>query len=295
MRFFIRGLTFTLMLKLNSLSGAEHPSVQNGLLLDLNASHGVTADVDGWVTSWENQVQGDTARLFVSIDEGVRTAKPGSGRPRVRPNATELKGHASLIFEEDELINFEEDTFDHLTTGSGYTWLAVLKPYVTPLGDTEFGIYRLKDVNSFLGNLRNSDRYCGFWGCLDDDLTFWVGSRNDVTFGRFDENNPKLSGRKLEPGRFYVLAARMGAGGGTVDIEIFVNGANPLGRAAFPVNPAADASKLAIGTERDATNHPGSESFDGEIARVLIYERPLSDLELTKTIDELVEHYGIPL
>lgn len=269
------------------------PSLPEGLLLDLDAERGLTVAEDGFVTAWENQAPGNTARVFRSTDEGIRQQNPGSGRPRLRPEVPELGGHASLVFEEDELINFEEDAFDHLTTGSGYTWFTVLMPYETPLGDTEFGIYRLQDVNSFIGNLRNSDRYCGFWGCFDDDLTFWVGSRNDITFGRFDANNPKLSGPQLSPHRFYVLAARMGAGTVNVQIEIFVNNHEAVGQVAFPVNPDADPSKLAIGTERDATNHPGSESFDGEIARVLIYERPLTDTELKRVFTELVNHYQI--
>jgi hypothetical protein len=46
------------------------------------------------------------------------------------------------------------------------------------------------------------------------------------------------------------------------------------------VNPLADASKLAVGQERDAIQHPGKESFDGEIARFLLWNRPLTDAEL---------------
>ena len=50
------------------------------------------------------------------------------------------------------------------------------------------------------------------------------------------------------------------------------------------MNPAANSSKLAIGQERDATNHPGRESFDGELARLLIYDRPLTQVELGETM-----------
>jgi len=54
------------------------------------------------------------------------------------------------------------------------------------------------------------------------------------------------------------------------------NSASVSGRS----NPKADASKLAIGQERDAIQHPGKESFDGEIARFLLWDRPLTDAEL---------------
>jgi hypothetical protein len=36
-----------------------------------------------------------------------------------------------------------------------------------------------------------------------------------------------------------------------------------------------------------STDHPGNESFDGEIAWFLVYERPLADLELKRVLDDL--------
>ena len=271
--------------------------VKSGLIVDLDADRGVVADADGKVSAWTNQVSYFAAKDFVPNDYGIRLAKPGSGQPTWKPELSELNGHRSVVFTEDELINDQEDAFDHLITGSGYTWLAVIKPYesAAPAESTEFGQPRLRDVNAFLGNLRNSDNYEGLWGCFDDDLTVWCGSRSGATFGRFDKNNPKLTGPRLEPDRFYIIAARMGKGTGNVPIELFVNQSQPLASVTFPVNPSANASKLAIGTERDATNHPGSESFDGELARVLIYERPLDDREMERVFAHLGEQYGIAI
>ena len=54
-----------------------------------------------------------------------------------------------------------------------------------------------------------------------------------------------------------------------------------------------DSSKMAVGQERDATNHPGRDSFIGEIARILFWERPLTDAELAETLDALRKEYGI--
>ncbi|MEL6193439.1 MAG: hypothetical protein AAFR66_15375, partial [Bacteroidota bacterium] len=93
--------------------------------------------------------------------------------------------------------------------------------------------------------------------------------------------------------KFYILATRMGSGTDTVDIELFVNSGQSYSSVMFPVNIHAQASKLAIGTERDATNHPGSESFDGEIARILIYETPLTEEEFAGTITYLASRYNI--
>lgn len=50
---------------------------------------------------------------------------------------------------------------------------------------------------------------------------------------------------------------------------------------------------MAIGQEREATNHPGKESFDGELARFLIFDRPLSDEELKETATKLKMDYAI--
>ncbi len=265
----------------------------NSLILDLDADLGVSFKDNGRVYSWSNQVEGFSAKDFISHDNGVRRSKPGSGMPLLRTKLAEINGHNAISFREDELVNMEEDAFDHLITGSGYTWFTVLKPYTTqdPAEETEFGLHRLKDVNAFMGNLRNSGNYEGLWGCLDDDLTFWCGSRSGVTFGRFDENNPKLNGPKLAADTFYILAARMGAGTDTVGLELFVNSSKAHSSVKYPVNIHAQPSKLAIGTERDATNHPGSESFDGEIARILIYEKPLTEEEFTSTITYLSRKY----
>jgi hypothetical protein len=153
----------------------------------------------------------------------------------------------------------------------------------------------LADVNSFFGNLRNGGNYEGFWAGLTDDNRLWTGSRNGITFGRWDQNNPLVLGPRLAEGRYHIVAGRMGAGTGQVQVELFVNGAQPLVSQPFPVNPDANPSKMAIGQERDATNHPGAESFDGELARFLVFERPLSDAELTGLIRTLAEQYRVPV
>ena len=130
-------------------------------------------------------------------------------------------------------------------------------------------------------------RYEGIWGCLDDDNTVWWGARNGLTFGRFDVNNPKLVGPKLAEGRFHVLAGRLGSGQGEVLAEFFVNDLKACATARFPVNPQADSSKLAVGQERDAIQHPGKESFDGEIARFLLWNRPLTDAEIQAVFERV--------
>lgn len=214
--------------------------------------------------------------VFVKRDEG-RT-EPGSGRPTLRKNAT-ANSKPSLVFLQQELICMDEDAFDGLTTGKGHTWIAVIAVHAQRVG--------VKDVNSYFGNLRNGGKYEGIWGCLDDDNTLWWGARNGRSFGRFDDNNPKVAGAVLEQGKFHIIAGRMDAGTGTVKLSLFVNTPEPIVSKDFPVDPAANPSRMAIGQERDAIEHPGKESFDGEISRLLIWEKPLTDAELAAVMKSL--------
>ena len=254
---------------------------EEGLLLDLDAAKGLTLEDGEKVAAWENQAPAAKAKLFVKQDEGRK--EKGSGRPTLRPAIPGLNGKPALVFRRQELVCMDEDTFDGLTTGKGHTWLAVIA--VLPQQDG------LKDVNSFFGNLRNGAKYEGVWGCVNDDNTLWYGVRNGLTFGRFDKNNPQLLGPVLETGKFHLIGGRMAAGTGTATLELYANGATPLATGDIPVEAAANPSKMTVGQERDAIEHPGHESFDGEIARFLIWERPLTDAELTAAIAILRETY----
>jgi hypothetical protein len=254
-----------------------------GLIVDLNAAKGLVIEDGDRVAKWTSEVAGAPAREFVKRDQGRK--EPGSGRPTLRKDVKELNGKPALLFLQQELTCMEEDTFDNLTTGGGHTWFVVLAIHEQRVG--------LKDVNSFFGNLRNSDNYEGVWGCFNDDNTLWIGVRNSVTFGRFDTNNPQLIGPKLIPGKFHVIAGRLGAGTGTVKIELFVDGLRAVASADFPVSATANPSRLSIGQERDAIQHPGVESFDGEIARFQMFDRPLSDAELAANLASLRQLYGL--
>ena len=266
------------------LATARAQITEGGLVVDLDADHGVVVEEGNRVVKWTNQVATSAVGDFVQQDKGRR--QPGSGRPTWKKSVASIGGHNTLVFRRQELVNHEEDALDHLLTGSGYTWLAVI--------GVDKQVVQLKDVNSFFGNLRNSGMYEGIWGNVTDDNRVWIGSRNAITFGRWDQNNPMvLAPQPLDEDRYYVVAGRMGAGTGQVQIELFVNNAQPVASRPFPVNPNADSSKLAIGQERDATNHPGKESFDGELARFLLYERPLTGDELQQTVKHLKQRYAI--
>ena len=271
-----------ILFTLTIASAQELPTT--GLILELDAAKGVTRQEENKVIAWKNQVATSPAKEFVLQDKGRK--EPGSGRPSLRQNIVTLNNHPSLVFRQQELVCVDEDTFDSLTTGKGHTWLALIAVHEQRLG--------LKDVNSFFGNLRNGGKYEGVWGCLNDDNTLWWGTRNGQTFGRFDPNNPQAVGPKLESNKFYLIAGRMATGKGTVKLELFVNDSKPVDTADFPVNPKANPSRMAVGQERDAIEHPGHESFDGEIARFLIWDRPLVDAELQNAMSALQKKYLTP-
>ncbi len=262
-------------------AAAELP--QQSLVLDLDAAKGVALEDGDKVAKWTNQAPGAVAKEFVKRDEGRK--EPGTGRPVLIKESKEANGKPVLDFRQQELVCLDEDAFDGLTTGKGHTWIAVVAVHEQRVG--------LKDVNSFFGNLRNGDKYEGIWGCLNDDNTPWYGTRNGITFGRFDANNPQLLGPKLETGRFHLLAGRMATGTGTVKLEFFVNDTKPVATAEAPVNAKANPSRMAVGQERDAIQHPGVESFDGEIARLLIWERPLADDEFAAAMRDLKTAYEL--
>jgi len=259
--------------------------VQNNLIVDLNADKGVVTSEGDLVEKWQNQVTSFAAKDFSRRDEGRKVA--GSGRPSLVKNVAGLKGHNTLAFKQQELLNMDEDAFDHLITGGGYTWFCVLKPGKQP-GE-------LKDVNCFFGNLRNAPNNEGFWGGFADDNSFWMSSRNAVTFGRWDKNNPYVSSKEiLKQDQYYLIMGRMDKGTDTVTLSLYLNdGTTPIATSPFPVNTKANSSRMAVGQERDAIEHPGRESFVGEMARFLIYDRPLTEKEMAKSAKQLMVYYGI--
>ncbi len=265
---------------------AAHPAEEislpaKNLILDLDAAKGIELADDDRVIAWRNQAPIKTELVFVPQDQGRKEA--GSGRPTVRKSAAEINGLPSIDFRQQELVCKDEDFFDGLTTGKGHTWIAVIAVHPQRVG--------LKDVNSFFGNLRNGEKYEGVWGCLNDDNTVWWGTRNGRSFGRFDQNNPQLIGPVLKQGKFHIIAGRMTAGNETATLSLHIGSKKAVTQADFPVDPKANPSRMAVGQERDAIEHPGKESFDGEIARFLIWERPLDDAELATAMQVLQKTY----
>lgn len=277
----MRPFVITLLL-LAPLHAGENLLPRTGLLLDLDAAKGLEVEAGSRVIKWTSEVGGKRFE-FVKQDGGRSEA--GSGRPTLLEEVPALGGKPALVFLQQELVCANEDAFDTLTTGAGHTWAAVIGVRPQRVG--------VKDVNSFFGNLKNGGFYEGLWGCLTDDNRPWYGARNGLSFGRFDVNNPQLLAPPLQPGTFHILIGRMQAGTGAVKLDLYIDAEQPVATGVIPVNTAANPSRLAIGQERDAVEHPGKESFDGEIARLLIWQRPLDDAEIGKMIVTLRQEYQL--
>ena len=257
----------------DSATTAESVSTQiasAGLVLDFDARHGVELDENGRVLSWKNRAANSPIQVLQTQPRGREVAD--SGRPTLMRSSESAQPAAWLRFAQQELVSADEDALDDLLRGQGSTWLTQLAVFQQRVG--------LPDVNAFWGTLKNGSLYEGLWAGVTDDNRLWWGPRNGLSFGRVDANNPWLMGPKLTEKVWHVVAGRIAAGTGEVKVELFVDSPQPVVTAQWPVNPKANASKFAIGQERDAVEHPGKESFDGDIARFLLYSRPLSDEEL---------------
>ena len=184
----------------------------------------------------------------------------------------------SVILSEEQLM-LRESAQTFLADQSPVTRMRELRDAVDENGYTPAIWSQMADLG-WLGILLAEEHGGSGMGVADLGVVLW-------------ECGKVLAPEPLKENRYYVVAGRMGAGTGQVPIELFINDAEPVASKPFPVNPVANSSKLAIGQERDATNHPGRESFDGELARFLIYERPLTEPELRQMVVHLKQTYAV--
>lgn len=281
---------------LSFFAGCSQGLIQDDLVLDLNADNGVTTEDGNRATTWTNQAPDPKAIDFKHTEEGrtktiISQDEPGTGRPTLLKSISEINGHSSLIFREDELINDNDEAFHGMMTGAGYTWFAVIKPYEQ--GGP--GAITSKYPNAFFGCLRNSGPpqketglYAGFWGSFYPDGRVYMGSRNGLNEKvRDGVNTPEVEAPPPSVNEWHIIMGRQGSGKGIVRLELFVDDPSAaVNSSDFPVGDV-EPSRMAIGTERNAINHQGKESFDGELARLLMYETALDKQEMKLVYDYL--------
>lgn len=277
--------------------------IQNALVLDLDADKGLTVEDGDKVTTWTNQAPIPKAVDFKATEEGrtltiITQDEPGTGRPTLRKSASEINGHNSLIFRSDELINDNDEAFHGMMTGPGYTWFAVIKPYEQVLPNERVR-RNSRYPNAFFGCLRSSGppqkesgQYAGFWGSFYPDGRVYMGSRNGLNVRVRDKvNTPEIAGPVPSINEWHIIMGRQGSGKDEVLLELFVD--DPSTAVNSGKYPVADVepSRMAIGTERNAINHQGSESFDGELTRLLMYATALDRTQMTEVHDFLRKVY----
>lgn len=291
-----------LLMSVTCISCTDQLPTQEGLVLDLNADLGVSLDQDNMVIAWRNQAPNPKALDFKITEDGrteilVKQTELGTGRPALKTGNEEINNHSSLVFISDELINDNDRAFDGMMTGNGYTWFAVLKPYQQVTPDNAGPGY----PNAFFGCLRNSGtpqledgRYAGFWGSFYRDGRVYMGSRNGLHLTTRDGiNTPEVAGPALPVDEWYIVMGRQGSGQDTVMLDIFVDNVDQAANSMkFPVGNV-EPSRMAIGTERNAINHQGGESYEGEIARLLMYERDLNQEQMGEVLGYLKRSYGL--
>lgn len=297
--------------------------VTSGLVLDLDADKGVTADGSGKVSNWRNQVNNAPAQDFHERDadrawiqnaalsnqihwgnyhhprsaNGGWTNPVASGKPRLLQNVDAINNHNALKFELDELHNDNDAAFDGLHTGSGYTWFVLVKPYPQSTNGAA--------PNAFFGCLRNTadpqregGNYSGFFASFEEKGKVYVSSRNGEDGGLWPGGGKTVRVEtSYSSNQWTILAARQGAGSPNqmVNLEVFLNGVNsPVASGNYKISPSGstyEPSRLVIGQERNARNHMGQEGFKGELARFLIFDRPLNANEMSSIYDYLHQTY----
>ena len=115
-----------------------------------------------------------------------------------------------------------------------------------------------------------------------------MGSRNGLSKKvRDGVNTPEVAASAPAVNEWHIIMGRQGSGKGTVKLELFVNDpSEAVNSSDYPVGPV-EPSRMATGTERNAINHQGKESFDGELARLLMYDTALDKQEMKQIHDYL--------
>lgn len=228
-----------------------------GLIQDLDADVGVVAAGTN-VSNW-NAVIGDNVAT-------------NGGSPQLIANA--LNGHNAVRLTNDKLSGSNVNQFDASLSGSGYTWFAVVDP------DSNTG-----SKNRIFGTLTNANPFSGQTADVDNN-------RVHSLYRTGAEENLSGATQNIHDLGPLIMAGRLGAGadlGDTIPHEVFLNSATPDGVSTANVLSTADAGAITIGAERTG----GSEFYNGDIFRILFYDRPLTDDELNEVGFELAQLYGI--
>ena len=246
------------------LAGARADIVTDGLILDLDPDVGIS-ESGGSITSWANQATagGDD----VATTRGTPTLVAGPD------------GHSAVRLDEaggakDRMSGSDENAFDGIMQGAGHTWFAVVRPTSGANGGSK---------NAIFGTLTNQSNFSG--------LVAHASGPTPAYMLRLESGNDIFTtgSSNLEDGEWHIVAGRLSAGTGPQTAEIFTDGPSPEASSPVSISGSTPSDVLTLGAERSL----GSENFVGDIARILIYERPLDETELNGVGATLGSLYGI--
>ncbi len=253
------------ILALVLITGTASAGLIGGAIQDLDAELGVSVTGTD-VTAWANQ--------GTAGDDMATT----NGTPQLLPGATPT-GKAAIGLTNDRLNGDDIAAFDALLQGSGYTWFIVTKSHGVNAGGAN-------GKNNLMGDLNIGSGWLG--------LTAGING-NETPYGI---NRPTGSDQRLTAATainddsWHVLAFRLAAGTtGTEQADIYVDSATAdVTGSVGSIAGATESGALAVGAERAG----GSEYVDADIARILIYDSPLSDVDLAENIEHLTNTYIVP-
>lgn len=231
--------------------------VTAGLIEDLDADVGASA------TAWVNQVSGGDD---VALSAGTVTLVGNA-----------VNGHAAMSFPGSARMSGDSTSaFASLVGGNGFTWFVVVQS----------GVQRMTgalDKNQVFGTIRTNG--------VNGGLTAGVDRASHPYAMARPQNMDNLAQSTVDiSGTWAIFAGTLEAGSGARTVAVRVNGSaiSAMTGATVPASPAPTGA-LAIGAEHTG----GTEFWTGQVARILIYDRPLTALELSETGRALAARYAI--
>jgi hypothetical protein len=231
------------------------------LIQDLNADFGVAGPAAG-VTGWTNQAAGGDS---VATNGGTIELVAG-------PN-----GHSALRFTDgDRMAGASGTAFDGLLQGNGHTWFAIVKA----------GAQNNNDKNAIFGNLVSGSPFSGIIAHVAN--SGGGGATGNYILRPSTADNAARGATNINDGGFHIISGTLSAGVGTQRQELYIGGGAAEATNILNILNTTDSGPLTIGAERVG----GGEHIDADIARILIYDRPLSIAEMNQTGNRLSALYG---
>jgi hypothetical protein len=222
--------------------------------LDADTFNGVT---------WTNQITGHGDNVAAS----AAIAK--------MPNAA--NGHDAVVLTGNlRLTGSNATAFASLINGDGMAYFAVVKP------GTQRNTGQV-DRNQIFGTIHEGGNFSGFTAGTDLVDEPYAMMRPDTT-------EYKAQTGVAEANTWIVLAGRLQSGtNGEKKSTVYINSASVKATAMFMIDGSSQVGALTVGAERTL----GTEFWTGQIARILIYDGPMTDNDFATTGRALGERYGI--